>query len=77
MLDILKVEVEPLAPDTFVPFGQVIATFEEAKPEVVVGALTENAYTVQSDPSDLTTVPLNIVTGQHRAHFACHDDAGQ
>ena len=48
MLEILKVEVENLEPETFAPFGQVISTFDELKPEVVVGALTENAYTVRS-----------------------------
>ena len=77
MLNTIKVKVEPLDPTTFAPFGQVIWTFEEAKPDVAVGALTENAYTVQATPSDLTTVPLKLSAGQHRAHFACHSDAGQ
>ena len=76
MLEILKVKVEPLQPAAFALFGQVISTFDEAKPEVVVGALTENAYAVRSDPNDLTA-ELELSTGQVRAHFACHDDAGQ
>ena len=77
MLEILKVKVEPLEPAAFAPFGQVISTFDEAKPEVVVGALTENAYAVRSDPNDLAAEKLELSTGQVRAHFACHDDAGQ
>jgi ureidoglycolate lyase len=76
MLEILKVKVEPLQPAAFALFGQVISTFDEAKPEVVVGALTENAYAVRSDPNDLTA-ELELSIGQVRAHFACHDDAGQ
>ena len=77
MLEILKVKVEPLEPAAFAPFGQVISTFDEAKPEVVVGALTENAYAVRSDPNDLAAEKLELSIGQVRAHFACHDDAGQ
>ncbi len=77
MLNIIKVKVEPLDPTIFVPFGQIIWTFEEAKSDVAVGALTENAYTVKATPSDLTTEPLKLSAGQHRAHFACHSDAGQ
>ena len=42
MLKILKVPVEPLTPLDFAPFGQVISTFDEAKPEVVVGELVEH-----------------------------------
>lgn len=49
MFEMLKVAVEPLAQETFAQFGQVISSSNEAKPEVVVGALTENAYTVRSD----------------------------
>ena len=48
MLKILKVPVEPLTPSTFAPFGQVISTFDEATPEVVVGELVERAYTVRA-----------------------------
>ena len=77
MLEILKVAVEPLVQETFAPFGQVISSFDEAKPEVIVGALTENAYTVRSDPNDLSKDPLDLSEGRLRAHFACHDDAGQ
>ena len=32
-----KVKVEPLTPETFAPFGEVIETFEEAKPEIAKG----------------------------------------
>ena len=77
MLEIFKVKVEPLEPEAFAPFGHVISSFDEEKPEVVVGALTENAYPVTSNPNDLTKQPLNLSEGQVRAHFACHDDAGQ
>ena len=77
MLEILKVAVEPLAQETFAPFGQVISSFDEAKPEAVVGALTENAYTVRSDLHDPTTAALDLSTGRLRGHFACHNDAGQ
>ena len=77
MLKILKVPVEPLTPAAFAPFGQVIATFDEAKPEVVVGELVENAYTVRADVKDPTSDQLDLSEGRLRAHFAFHDDAGQ
>ena len=77
MFEIFKVKVEPLEPEAFAPFGQVISTFDEAKPEVVVGALTENRYPVSSAPNDLAKEQLNLSEGQVRGHFACHDDAGQ
>ena len=59
MLEILKVAVEPLVQETFAPFGQVISSFDEAKPEAVVGALTENAYT---RPNDSRTRPVHRTT---------------
>jgi len=34
MLKIIKVEVEPLKAETFEPFGVVIRSFDEARPEV-------------------------------------------
>ena len=77
MLEILKVNAEDLKPETFAPFGRVISTFDELKPEVVVGALIENAYKVRSDPNDLSAESLDLSEGRVRAHFACHDDAGQ
>ena len=52
MLKILKVKVEELTRESFAPFGQAIATFDEAKPEVRVGALVENAYEVTGDIPD-------------------------
>lgn len=73
MLKILKVPVEPLTAAAFAPFGQVISTFDEAKPEVVVGELVERAYTVRA----ATSGQLNLSEGRLRAHFAFHDDAGQ
>jgi ureidoglycolate hydrolase len=77
MLEILKVAVEPLEPEAFAPFGQVISNFDEAKPEVVVGALIENAYTVRAGVKDSTARKLDLSEGRLRAHFAFHDDAGQ
>ena len=53
MLKIFKVKVEPLTPATFEPFGRVFQSFDEVKPEVRVGGLTENEYTVTADTSDL------------------------
>ena len=77
MLNIIKVAVEPLEPEAFAPFGQVISNFDEAKPEVVVGALTERAYTVRADVKDPMAEKLDLNEGRCRAHFAFHDDAGQ
>ena len=77
MLKIVRVKVEPLTAAAFGPFGQVIETFDEAKPEVRVGALTENAYTVTADVSNPPPEKLSLSEGRLRAHFACHDDAGQ
>jgi ureidoglycolate hydrolase len=64
MLEILKVNAEDLKPETFAPFGRVISTFDELKPEVVVGALIENAYKVRSDPNDLSAESLDLSEGQ-------------
>ena len=77
MLKIVRVKVEPLTAAAFGPFGQVIETFDEPKPEVRVGALTENAYTVTADVSNPPPEKLSLSEGRLRAHFACHDDAGQ
>ena len=77
MLEIFKVPVEPLTPAAFAPFGSVIRTFDETRPEVRVGGLTENHYTVTADVSDPPPEKLSLSEGRLRAHFACHDDAGQ
>ena len=77
MLKVIKVKVEPLTAETFEPFGQAIETFDEAKPEIRVGALTENEYTVTADVSAPPPDKLSLSEGRLRAHFACHDDAGQ
>ena len=49
MLKIIKVKVEELTRESFAPFGKAIAAFDEARPEVRVGALVENAYEVTGD----------------------------
>ena len=77
MLKIFKVPVEPLTPAAFEPFGSVISTLDETRPEVRVGGLTEHEYTVTADVSDPPPEKLSLSEGRLRAHFACHDDAGQ
>ena len=77
MLEIFKVPVEPLTAAAFAPFGSVIRTFDEIRPEVRVGGLTEHEYTVTADVSDPPPEKLSLSEGRLRAHFACHDDAGQ
>ena len=77
MLKILKVKVEELTRESFAPFGKAIAAFDEARPEVRVGALVENAYEVTGDIPDPLPEKLSLNEGRLRAHFACHDDAGQ
>ena len=77
MLEIMKVKVVELTRESFAPFGTAIATFDEAKPEVRVGGLTENAYEVTGDIPDPLPEELSLKEGRVRAHFACHDDAGQ
>ena len=75
MLEVFKVAVEELTPEIFAPFGQVISTFDQAKPPVRVGALDEREYKVTAavvDPANPT-----LAEGWQRGHFACHDDAGQ
>ena len=47
-----KVKVEPLTPEAFAPFGEVIETFEEAKPEIAKGGLRSAAYPVTAALSD-------------------------
>ncbi len=76
-----KVKVEPLTPEAFAPFGEVIESFEEAKPEIAKGGLRTNAYTVTAALSDMPSDPESQKTplseGLQRAHFAFHTDAGQ
>ena len=76
-----KVKVEPLTPEAFAPFGEVIETFEEAEPEIAKGGLRSAAYPVTaalseaSADAELEKTPLS--EGLQRAHFAFHTDAGQ
>ena len=75
-----KVKVEPLTSEAFAPFGEVIETFEEAKPEIAKGGLRSAAYPVTADLAEATAdaelekTPLS--EGLQRAHFAFHTDAG-
>ena len=55
----------------------MIATFDEAKPQVRVGALREGVHKVTGDIPDPLPEKLSLSEGRLRAHFACHDDAGQ
>ena len=47
-----KVKVEPLTPEAFAPFGEVIESFEEAEPEIAKGGLRSAAYPVTADLSE-------------------------
>ena len=75
MLEVFKVPVEQLTPEAFEPFGQVISTFDEARPPLRVGTLQVREYNVTAAVAD----PVNptLAEGRQRGHFACHDDAGQ
>lgn len=64
MLKVIKVKVEQLTPETFAPFGDVMTSFEEAKPEIRKGGLREREIPVSSEARQM-------------AHFAYHTDAGQ
>lgn len=77
MLKIIKVEVEPLKAETFEPFGVVIRSFDETRPEVCIGELRESEYTVTADVSEPLPEKLSLFEGRKRAHFAFHTDAGQ
>jgi len=76
----IKVKLEPLNREAFKPFGEVIKSFEEARPEIRKGGLTKNAYTVTADlskASDAYSQRVSLSEGLQRAHFAFHTDAGQ
>ena len=87
MWQTVKIKVEPLEAEIFAPFGQIIHTFEEGKPEKVKGDYATGAYPVTAErgeePRDApgfyaqneNRVPLS--EGLQRAHFAFHTDAGQ
>lgn len=80
MWQIIKVKVQPLNREAFKPFGEVIESFEEARPEIRKGGLTKNAYTVTAElskASDANSQRVPLSEGPMRAHFACHTDAGQ
>ena len=73
-----KIKVEPLKAEAFAPFGQVIESFEEIKPQVRKGGYTQNAYTVTAAvPADADPKKTPLSGGRPRAHFAFHTDAGQ
>ena len=76
-----KVKVEPLTPEAFAPFGKVIESFEQAKPEIAKGGLRTAAYTVTASlsetPSESDSQKTPLSEGLQRAHFAFHTDAGQ
>ncbi len=75
MLEVFKVPVEQLTPEAFEPFGQVISTFDEARPPLRVGTLQVREYTVTAAVAD--PAKPTLAEGRQRGHFACHDDAGQ
>ena len=64
MLKVVKVKVEPLTPEAFAPFGEVVNSYEEASPEIVKGGLREKEIPISSEDRRV-------------AHFAYHTDAGQ
>ena len=61
---IIKVPCEPLSAEAFAPYGDVIKTYEEAKPEILKGNFRDKE------------IPIDDVTLQ-QTHFAYHTDAGQ
>lgn len=61
---VMKIKLEPLTQETFAPFGKVIGTYEEARPEVVIGGLKEKEFSVQAGDNK-------------RSYFNYHTDAGQ
>ena len=60
----VKVKAGLLTVEAFTPFGDVIRTYEEDRPEIVKGELREKQFTLSSDDWRV-------------AHFAYHTDAGQ
>ena len=63
-MEVIKVPVEPLTKQAFAPFGEIISTFREVRPEVVKGGLREKEIPVSSSE-------------RRHGHFAYHTDAGQ
>ena len=63
-MKVIKLKVEPLTPEAFAPFGEVIETYEEARPEIVKGGLIEREFTVEAGD-------------RKRPHLNYHTDAGQ
>ncbi|MDP6111605.1 MAG: hypothetical protein QGG53_07010 [Planctomycetota bacterium] len=76
-MKVIKVKIEPLSPEAFEPFGQVISSFNEIGPEVRVGGLQEREYTVTAETSEPPPEKPSLSEGLARAHFAFHTDAGQ
>ena len=69
-----KVKVEPLTPEAFAPFGEVIESFEEAKPEIAKGGLRSAAYPVTADLSEGTSKlrnPKNAALRRAAASALC------
>ena len=63
-MEVIKVPVEPLTKQAFAPFGEIIQTFEEARPQIVKGGLRQKVIPASSSV-------------RQQAHFAYHTDAGQ
>ena len=84
----VKIKVEHLRPEYFAPYGHLIGSLEERKPDIVKGnysSYEKHAYS-EITPDDLkdgagwytadeNRTPLS--EGLKRAHFAFHTDAGQ
>ena len=87
MWEVVKIPVERLEPEAFAPFGHVIRTFEERKPDVAKGGHRTNEYPVIAEPGaepkdgaawyEAHPDRVPISEGLQRAHFAFHTDAGQ
>ena len=78
MWEAVKIKVESLTPEAFAPFGHVIHSADERKPEVAIGGLGSNDYEVRAELGDEANGEKAPLTeGRQRAHFAFHTDAGQ
>ena len=84
----VKIKVERLKPEYFAPYGHLINSLEEHRPDIVKGnysSYEKHAYSEitpddrKDDPqwyaADKNRTPLS--EGLKRAHFAFHTDAGQ
>ena len=64
MPKVVKLKLEPLTQESFAPYGQAIASVEEARPVVVKGGLKSKEFTVEAGDN-------------RRSYFNYHTDAGQ